>query len=153
MRFRLSCYLSELLRGRRRRASLWIAAQRHGYLIFFKWNLPVFICQKISTSGKPVCSTRRDCVQFFKALCHLFCRLSLDRGNAALETCLKAKRNEKHVGPARWLYCYCVSLSLRRGFPVSALLLFGAGQFFVVGTVLLIVGCLATLLISLPGSQ
>lgn len=55
MRFRLSCYLSELLRGRQRRASLLIAAQRHGYLIFFKFNLPVFICQIISTSGKPVC--------------------------------------------------------------------------------------------------
>lgn len=128
MRFRLSCYLSELLRGRPRRASLWIAAQRHGYLIFFKLNLPVFICQIISTSGKPVCSTRRDCVQFFEALCHLFCRLSLDRGNAALETCLKAKRNEKHVEPARWLYCYCVSLRLRRGFSVWRCCFLGLGS-------------------------
>lgn len=150
MGFCLSRYLSELLRGRRRRASRLIAAQRHGYLVFFKLSLPVFICQIISTSGKPVCETRRDCVQFLEALSHLFCRLSVDRGSAASETCLKAKRNEKHDGPARWLCCYRVSLSLRQGFSISALLPFGAGQLFVVGTVLLTVGCSAMLLISVP---
>lgn len=91
------------------------------------------MCGKLN---KIVCSSLRPWgpEQAAGPLCHLFLCLSVDKRKTSFVELLQ-RWNEmiNMMCTGQWFYCCWVFLSLRQGFSISALLLFGAGCFFVVG--------------------